>query len=452
MSKGKNEKVTATKAETEKVMTKYDLKMEKRRKEQEKEAKAKKRMKICGTVILVCIAALIIGSVATSLVKRYKTFNGTYIKVGEHELTKLEYDYYFTSVTNNYLSNNSYFLSYMGLDTTKDYADQSYYGDENMTWKDAFDEMTVSQIQEVKALADEARANGFTYDEAAKYESFLENLKTNAESAGISESQYYKEVYGEYATASRVEDYVKETLLAYAYYEKLQEDNTPSQEEIDAYYAENKTDYDTVSYRSFSFSSEDVTSESEEADRIAKVEELQKTAEEFQARLEAGEDFNALCAEYTEDEELKASYENTETDYSLNEDASYSSVSYTYSDWLFDEARTAGEITVIPDESSATCYVVKFESRNKDEETVNQDISDTLANQAATEYITGVVESSYAVTDVAGDMKYLLIPEETEEAVDETVAEDTAAEAAEEATVEEAATEAVEEVSTEAAE
>ena len=159
--------------------------------------------------------------------------------------------------------------------------------------------------------------------------------------------------------------------------------------------------------------------------------------------MEAGEDFNALCAEYTEDEELKASYENTETDYSLNEDASYSSVSYTYSDWLFDEARTAGEITVIPDESSATCYVVKFESRNKDEETVNQDISDTLANQAATEYITGVVESSYAVTDVAGDMKYLLIPEETEEAVDETVAEDTATEAA---------AETVEEVSTEAAE
>ena len=428
MSKGKNEKVTAENAATEKVMTKYDRKMEKRRKEQEKEAKAQKRMKICGTVILVCIAALIIGSVATSLVKRYKTFNGTYIKVGEHELTKLEYDYYYTSVVNSYLTNNSYFLSYMGLDTTKDYADQSYYGDENMTWKDVFDEMTVSQIQEVKALADEARANSYTYDEAGKYDSFVANLKTSAESAGISESKYYKEVYGEYATASNVEDYVKETLLAYAYYEKLQGDYAPSQEEIDTYYVENKIDYDTVSYRSFSFSSEDVTSESEEADRIAKVEELQKSAEEFKTRLEAGEDFNALCAEYTEDEELKASYEDTEADYSLNADASYSSVSYAYSDWLFDEARTAGEITVIPDESSATCYVVKFESRNKDEETVNTSISDTLANQKATEYISGVVESSYAVTDVEGDMKYLLIPEETEastEVTEETTADET---------------------------
>lgn len=428
MSKGKNEKVTAENAATEKVMTKYDRKMEKRRKEQEKEAKAQKRMRICGTVILVCIAALIIGSIAASVVKRYRTFNGTYIKVGEHELTKLEYDYYYTSVINNYLSGNSYFLSYMGLDTTKDYADQPYYGDENMTWKDAFDEMTVSQIQEVKALADEAKANSFTYDEAAKYESFLENLKTNAESAGISESEYYKEVYGEYATESRVEGFVKETLLAYAYYEKLQGDFAPSQEEIDTYYAENKMNYDTVSYRSFSFGSADVTSESEEADRIAKVEELQKTAEEFKTRLEAGEDFNALCAEYTEDEELKASYEDTEADYSLNADASYSSVSYAYSDWLFDEARTAGEITVIPDESSATCYVVKFESRNKDEETVNTSISDTLANQKATEYISGVVESSYAVTDVEGDMKYLLIPEETEastEVTEETTADET---------------------------
>ena len=448
MSKTKNEKVT-----TEKVMTKYDRKMERRRLEQEKEAKAQKRMKICGTVILVCLAALIIGSVATSLVKRYKTFNGTYIKVGEHELTKLEYDFYNKSVINNYISANSYFLPYMGLDTTKDFEDQPYYGSESMTWKDSFDEMTVSRIQEVKALADEATANGFTYDEAAEYESFNANLKTSAAGAGLSEREYYKEVYGEYATAARVEEFVKETLLASAYYDKLTEDYAPSQEEIDAYYGENKNNYDTVSYRSYAFNLADVTSESEEADRIAAVEELQKSAEEFKTRLETGEDFNALCAEYTEDAELKASYENAETDYSLNENASYSSVSYTYSDWLFDEVRTAGEITIIPDESTATCYVVKFESRNKDEETVNQSISDTLANEAATEYVNGVVESSYAVTDVEGDMKYLVIPEETEETTDdttdETAVEGITEEASTEAETEESSTEATEETVTE---
>ena len=80
---------------TEKVMTKYDRKMERRRKEQEKEARAKKRMKIAGIVVVVCLAAVIIGSLGTSLYKRYSTFHGTFVKVGDHELTKLEYDYYY---------------------------------------------------------------------------------------------------------------------------------------------------------------------------------------------------------------------------------------------------------------------------------------------------------------------------------------------------------------------
>lgn len=409
---------------TGKVITKYDRKMERRRIEQEKEAKSRKRMKIGGTIIIVCLAALIIGSIGTGLINRYKTFNGTYIKVGEHELTKLEYDYYYNKVVYDYISTYSYMLSYMGLDTTKDYADQPYYG--NLTWKDFFDQMTVSQIQEMKALVDDAQAAGFTYDVTEGYESFLANLKTSAASAGMTENEYYKEVYGPYANEKRVESFVKESLLASAYYEKLNADNVPSQEEIDAYYAENKNDYDTVSYRSFSFTSADVTSESEEADRKAEVEKLQKSAEEFKTRLESGEDFNALCAEYSQDAELKASYENTELDYSLNENAEYASVSYAYADWLFDEARTAGEIEIIPDESGVKCYVVKFESRSKNEETVNQNISATLASQKAGEYISNIVANGYEVTDVAGDMHYLVAEEEAAaEAVTESTVEAT---------------------------
>ena len=412
-----------------KVMTKYDRKMERRRKEQEKEAKARKRMKIGGTIVVVCLAALLIGSIGSSLVKRYKTFNSTYIKVGEHELTKLEYDYYYNKVVYDYMSTYSYMLTYMGLDTTKDFADQTYYG--NLTWKDYFDQMAVAQIQEMKAIVDDAEANGFTYDLTEAYDSFCASIKTTAESYGMTESEYYKEVYGEYASQSRVEAFVKESLLASAYYEKLMEDNAPTQEEIDTYYAENKNDYDTVSYRSFSFSSADVTSESEEADRQAAVAELQKSAEEFKTRLEAGEDFNALCAEYSEDEELKASYTDTSLDYSLNENAEYASVTYAYADWLFDESREAGDIEIITDEDSVRCYVVKFESRSKNEETVNETISSTLASQKVSEYISTLILNGYEVTDVEGDMHYLVAEEEATaetatEAATETAVETTA--------------------------
>lgn len=409
----------------EKVITKYDRKMERRRKEQEREAKIRKCTRIVGIVVAVCLAVLIIGSVGTSLFKRYTTFHGTYMKVGEHELTKFEYDYYYYSVINNYLSSYSYMLSYMGIDTTKDYDEQVCAFDERMTWKDYFDEMTVAQIQEIKALTDDASAAGFSYDVTEDYNNFLKNVDANITTAGVKKSQYYKEVYGEYANESRIEDFVKETLLASAYYEKLTADRAPLQEEIDTQYAENKNNYDTVSYRSFTFTSADVTSESEEAARKEATEKLQESANAFKERLEAGEDFNALCAEYSTDETAKANYEDAEKDYSLSKNMSYTGTNAAFSEWLFEEARSAGDMEIVPDETNVRCYIVKFEERNKDEEAVNQKISDTLAGQAAGEYVSGLV-ANYEITDVAGKLKYLTIPEEETTAQESTQAAETA--------------------------
>lgn len=391
---------------TGKVITKYDLKMERRRKEREKEERTRKGIRIGSIAVLICIIALIVGSVGTNIYKKQKVFHGTYVKIGDYELTQLEYDFYFNSVANNYISTYSYLLSYMGLDASRDYDEQVYSGE--MTWKDFFDQMAVAQIQEVKALKDDAAKTGFTFDEAAEYKTFQDNLGQAATAAGESEAQYYKNLYGEYATQKNVESFVKDTLLASAYYQKLTDDRTPSQEEINTYYEEHKNDYDTVDYRSFTFSSADITENSEEADRTAAVEGFQKSAEEFQTRLEAGEDFNALCAEYAADEETKANYESTESDYSLTQGVNYANANYMYSAWLFDEARTEGEITVVPDQANARCYVLRFEGRNKDEETVNESISGTLAGEAAGDYVEALTEG-YEVTDVAGDLKYLVL-------------------------------------------
>ena len=49
-----------TEEKSEKVMTKYDRKMEKRRIEEEKERKAQKRLKIGSIVIIAAIAAAIV--------------------------------------------------------------------------------------------------------------------------------------------------------------------------------------------------------------------------------------------------------------------------------------------------------------------------------------------------------------------------------------------------------
>lgn len=422
MSKEKKENAT-----TEKVMTKYDRKMEKRRQEEAQAAKAAKTNRIVSIIVLLAIVALVVGSIAASMIRKQRVLNDTYIKIGEHEITKLEYDFYFNTVVNDTVNSYSYMMAYIGLDTTKDFADQPYFGDENMTWKDYFDQATVARITETKAVCDDAAAKGFVYDVTEDYAAVIAQIKVSAASSNMTIPKYYKEAYGDYASEKRLENIVKENLLCQAYYAQLATDNTPSQEEIDAYYTANKTYYDTVDYRSFAFSAEGITETSTEEEKAAALAAAKKDAESFLERVKAGEDFNALCAEFSEDVSIKAFYQDTTIDYSLVKGADYSSVSYAYSGWLYDEARVAKDADIVEDASGSTYYVVVFEGRNKEEATVNLTISDTLATQAADEYVDALTQN-YSVTDVAGQLTYLTM--QAEEATESATQTETTQEAA----------------------
>lgn len=408
------------KKESEKTMTKYEKKKAARIAQQKKDEKAAKLTKLVTILVCVCIVAAIAFSIGSTVIRRQQAINGVYVKIGDHEVTKVEYDFCYNTVVNNYLNMYSSFLPYMGLDTSKDFAEQQY--DESKSWKDAFDEMTVEQLKQVKALVDDSKAQNFTYDTAEDYKEFQDSLETAASEANINSKEYYKQNYGEYATEARIEPFEKESLLAAAYFKELLEKNKPSDEEINFYYEENKDDYDLVDYRSFTFSAsagEDVGEE----EIAAAMEVVRQSAEDMRTRREAGEDFEALCVQFAT-EENKAAYESEESEQSLTTGARKSAVSYAYSDWLFDAERKEGDLTVVPDETSNQYHVVEFVSRSKDE-TANTSISDTLSQSKAGEYVDKLSEA-YDITDVAGKLKYLTIPEETvsdngiEEGVDET--------------------------------
>lgn len=178
-----------TEEKSEKVMTKYDRKMEKRRIEEEKERKAQKRLKIGSIVIIAAIAAAIVISIGLSAYSKYSALHNPYIKIGDHDVTRVEYDYYYNNSVNSYISMYGSFLSYMGLDTSSDFSKQQYT--DNMTWKDYFDQMTVSQITQVKALVDDAAAQGFTYDTAEDMSAFDTELAAQAESESLSQAEVY---------------------------------------------------------------------------------------------------------------------------------------------------------------------------------------------------------------------------------------------------------------------
>ena len=77
-------------------------------------------------------------------------------------------------------------------------------------------------------------------------------------------------------------------------------------------------------------------------------------------------------------------------------------------DWLFDEGRKNGDLTVLSDENTNRCYVVEFLGRKEDEENTNTAISNTLAGEAVGAYLREKMDQ-YEVTDVTGDLKYLLM-------------------------------------------
>lgn len=491
-----------TEEQSDKVVTRYDRRMEKRKKEEEKERRSWKRFKIVSIVILAAVAASIVFSIGTSFYNRYTVLNQTYFQVGDHDITRLEYNYYFNNVYSNYLSMYGSYVSMMGLDTTVDLDEQTYPGNENMTWKDYFDQSAVEQIQQIKAMADEARENGFEYDSSEDMASYETEIAAQAESASVSESEYYTLMYGDYATPSRIETFVEENLLASAYYNHLVEENQPADDEITAYYEENKNSYDTVTYRSFYFevdtsageetgseettavetttaaeettveettldtaeetaeetTAEETTAAEEETETetaseeetgmtdeeiAAAMDELKVQADEMAARLEAGEDFEDLCVEYAS-EDQKENY-GGEEDGSLTEEGSYYGAPSVAADWLFDESRQEGDITVLESESLNRYYVVQFISRQNDEETTNESIGNLLASQVVSEYVTEIAQE-YTVTDVAGDLHYLTVPEESTEAAETEIATET------DETAETAAAEATETTETAAAE
>lgn len=364
----KNEKVTENKEQTEqKVMTKYDRKVQKRKEEKEKEKKEERISTAIGIVVLVALVCL----VASFPIRTYLATHETYVVVNGEAVNKVEFDYQYNLTKNNYITQYGSYLTYFGLDTSKDLSTQMY--SDTLTWQDYFEQNAVESLKQNKALMAEAKAAGFTYDTTDEYNTFKETIKTSAASAGISEKEYVRSIYGSYATMGRIEEYVKNDMVMNAYYEKLQEDNAPSDDEIQSYYEENKATYDSVDYRLTTIEADLPTEPTELADPVEETASTD-TAADGTAAADTTQDTayqpsDAEIAKAMEDAKVLAddAEQTVAKNGEAHENEQKSSVNYLISDWLFDDARKAGDTTVITNDNSHCYYAVAFEKRYLDE-------------------------------------------------------------------------------------
>lgn len=326
--KAKNEQNTE-----KKVVTKYDMKVQRR-----EEARAKaKRDKIVGNIVGVAIVVVLAGVVVSFPIRRYLAVNETYARVNGENISRVEYEYYYNVAANNYINEYGSYMSLLGVDLSGDLSQQMY--SDELTFEDYFNQVAMANITNNKALAAEARTAGFVYDTSEDYADFEESLKKAASEAGVSVSAFVRESYGSYATLSRISDYIQEAMYASAYYDSIVDSKMPTDEEAESYYNDNKNDFDSVDYRYLTVDAElsEAPTEEETAAAMAKAKEKAEEAEKTVA--EEGE---------------------------LSENQTIDYVPYLLEEWLFDSARKMGDTTVIENTSGNYYYVVAFEDRYRD--------------------------------------------------------------------------------------
>ena len=364
----------------EKKLTKYDLKMQRRREEALRQQRTARYSAIAGVVVVLIVVAVL----AIKIYGGYQDKHGTYVTVGEHEVQRAEYEYYYYSSINSLYSYYGNYLSYMGLDLSQPLDQQTYMDD--MTWKDYFDQQAVEQLKQVYALTEEAEAAGFEYDAAADVDAAVESLETSAGDADMTVSEYVKASYGSLATLDNVKSFVEKSSIATAYYNSVEDATEVTSDEVNAYYDENKDNYDSVDYlickieadmpeeETEAAETDAVETEIAESETLSEEEQAAKEAEEEAVKAAAMEEAKAKADEMLTQVTDESSFSPLYADYATDNTVEFektnvkkSAVSPTaVAEWLFDNARQAGDKTVIEDSTNNAYYVVYFKERYLD--------------------------------------------------------------------------------------
>lgn len=178
-----------------------------------------------------------------------KAANATVVAtMGDKELTNGELQVYYWMGVYNFLSYNSNYLSYYGLDLTQSLDTQVCPALENGTWQQYFLAQALLSWQRFQALTAEAETAGFQLDK--QYAAALEELRTNMEKSA-SEGGYesleamLEAELGAGCTFEDYENYMYEYYMGYMYYDSECGKITVTDDEIAAYFEEHKTEYES---------------------------------------------------------------------------------------------------------------------------------------------------------------------------------------------------------------
>lgn len=290
-----------------------------------------------------------------------------------------EVSYYYQSAYRSFLSQYSYFTSYLGLNTGTSLRNQivtetaasmlgidlpeAAEGEEApvLTWHDYFLDQALDNMGIIQNGLKAAEAEGFAWPAGvqAQYDDNMASLKSVAAASGISVSQYLKGNFGAGVNEKIYSEQLLRTLRFGAYADAYQNSLTYSDSELEEAYNSNRNAYDHVSYESVSISG------AAEGTTDAEGNTQDPTEEESAAALEAArQSAQTILDGFQDGGNLETLAEENNGTYNSNESGSYSAGS-VMSEWLYDSARKSGDSAVLED--GTVQYVVVFHDRFRDE-------------------------------------------------------------------------------------
>lgn len=255
-----------------------------------------------------------------------------------------------------------------------------YLDDERFsTYRDYFRYVTAQDLQKIEILYDDATAQGYVIEKAHydRANAYINWLKGKADELGVPLDTYIKGVFG-----SQVDEQIIINTLAKKYFtedyatgEKLIQ-LSASDEQAERAYSQSRSIYDLVSYKIL---------------RITYEQREQAFIDT--ANLHAEKIIDAMNGDPSKFESCAAKYfsgvaANTlsQPDSTLIANCRYEDVTHVdFRKWLFDETRTVGDATIIPDEDGFPIILV-FVSRDRMSEhlrncyiiTANQQLNDDM--------------------------------------------------------------------------
>lgn len=330
------------------------------------------------------------------------TIDGSKVSIGM-------YNYYYASVVNYYEQYAMY--GYFDLDTTKSY-DKQFTVDEDgneITWAEFFENEALREIELNYVYYTKGVEEGITLTKTQQetIDEQIESLKASASDAEMALNDYISENFGEYCSEDTVRLMLEQYYIAMNYKGKFAIDYQPTNDEINKYFEENKTDYNQINF-SYIATEYDNTDDETKAESQAVIDEymnkitdrnsiLAMVPEVYADYIQTDIDTAMASDSSLTEEEAR---EDAIANYQANIDTSITGASSPFSDeitqWLFSDDTKVGEKNYYIDEENNYAYIIlKTEMASLDE-------SDTYSVR----HILIMPESDEETTDSSEEIEY----------------------------------------------